>query len=372
MSAHNDLSAALAREVRAAVAQTARESGMRSQSQTSDPAAVRQALARASVHVTPVIPEGAPLARAKALALRALRFLWRGQAAFNAASLEGSLGLASWAEQVERAGRDLRRDLESGLEELRRRSAVQEARLTVFESTPVGPPGERPAPVAAAAVPPGVYSLFEERFRGTPAEISGRQRFYLQVLESLPGPVLDVGCGRGEFLALLRAAGIRASGVESNPVAAALCRADGLEVEEGDALEILSRRQAGSLGAVVAFQVVEHWPPEAVFRFLREAARVLAPGGVLVAETINADSLSALRAFYLDPTHVRPLPPRALQFLAEAAGFPDTRIEFRSPFTEGEKLVELTENDAKLNALLFAPQDYALVARAPQAPRETR
>jgi O-antigen chain-terminating methyltransferase len=119
---------------------------------------------------------------------------------------------------------------------------------------------------------------------------------------------------------------------------------------------------------VVAFQVVEHWPPAVIYRFLGEARRVLAPGGILILETINTDSLSALRAFFLDPTHVRPVPPDALEFLVGAAGFTDARVEYRSPLPERDRLAETTENDAKLNRLLFAPQDYALIARAPGTP----
>ena len=160
----------------------------------------------------------------------------------------------------------------------------------------------------ASAIPPGVYALFEERFRGSPEEIARAQRFYLDFVRDLPGPVLDVGCGRGEFLGLLRAAGIPASGIESNPISVEACRRGRSRGRAGDVFALLGRRPAGKLGAVVAFQVVEHWTPEGIFRFLQEARRVLAPGGVLIAETINADSLSALRAFYLDPTHVRPVP----------------------------------------------------------------
>jgi SAM-dependent methyltransferase len=145
------------------------------------------------------------------------------------------------------------------------------------------------------------------------------------------------------------------------------CRRAGLAVEVGDALEVLAARPPGTLGAVVAFQVVEHWPPETIFRFLQQARRALAPGGVLIAETINADSVSAMRAFYLDPTHVRPVPAQALGFLAEAAGLTDIRIELRSPLPDASRLEERSENERKLNLLLFAPQDYALVARAPRS-----
>ena len=178
---------------------------------------------------------------------------------------------------------------------------------------------------------------------------------------------MDVGCGRGELLRLLAAEGIPASGVEINPIAAAACREDGLDVLQNDGLVSLSARPPGSLGAVVALQVVEHWDAATTFAFLRQARRALAAGGVLIAETINTDSLSALKAFFLDPSHVRPVPADALRFLAEAAGFVETRIEYLAPLPAGERLEEASTNDAKLNRLLFGPQDYALIARAPES-----
>jgi SAM-dependent methyltransferase len=371
MDSSQDLKRVLAEEVRAAIAETAPASSAEAGRRDAESAEARSALSRAEEVLTPAVPEGAPLSAVKRFVIRALRFLWRNQSSFNSLSLSASAGLAEGLDR-------LRAETTRGIDELSRRSGIQESRLTLLESAPssgrgaaaaaspaVSSPGA-PAPSAdAPAIPPGVYALFEERFRGSPEEIARAQRFYLDFVRDVPGPVLDVGCGRGEFLGLLRAARIPASGIESNPISVEACRQGGLEVESGDVFALLGRRPAGKLGAVVAFQVVEHWTPEGIFRFLQEAKRVLAPGGVLIAETINADSLSALRAFYLDPTHVRPVPPEALRFLAEAAGFADIKIEYRSLLPAEERLEERSPNETRLNALLFGPQDYALIGRAP-------
>jgi O-antigen chain-terminating methyltransferase len=358
----SDLKRQLAEEIRAAIAETAPEPGR--EEAPPDPAAAeaRTALRRASELMTPAVPAGAPLAAFKRAAIRALRFLWRNQSSFNALSLTAGSAIS---DSVDR----FRAEASRRIEELARRAGVQESRLTLVESAPRVSSSAAPAAAGTPArdIPPGVYALFEERFRGSPDEISRAQRFYLDSLRGVPGPVLDAGCGRGELLRLLRAEGIAAVGVDSNPVSAGALRREGLSVEEGDAIARLEARPPASLGAVTAFQLVEHWPPGDAFRFLQAARRAVAPGGVLVAETINADSLSALRAFYLDPTHVRPWPPDGLRFLAEAAGFTDVRIVYRSPLDASRRLEEKTENDRKLNALLFAPQDYAVIGRVPEA-----
>lgn len=357
-----DLKRVLADEVRAAIAETS--PAPLEFVPEGDPATAeaRALLARAAELVTPSVPRGSPVEPVKRLAIRGLRFLWRNQSSFDTLSLDA---LARLVEALER----LRLEAERRLETLDRRASIAEGRLSLLETRPAA---SAPAPGAAGAgsapIPPGVYALFEERFRGRPAEIAERQRDYLRWLGGLPGPVLDAGCGRGEFLRLLREAGIPASGIETNPVSAAACRAEGLDVAEGDALEALARRPPGSLGAVVAFQVVEHWTPETIFRFLREARRATAPGGVLILETVNTDSLSSLRSFYLDPTHVRPVPAEALRFLAEAVGYADAVVERRAPIPDAERLEERSDNDRKLNALLYGPQDYALVARVAAAP----
>jgi len=360
----NDVRRVLADEVRAAIAETS--PGPVDPAENGDPATAeaRRLLARASEHVTPAVPRGAPLEPVKRLAIRALRFLWRNQSTYDTLTLDA---LTHLTEAVERVRREAERDREAA----GRRESVREGRLALLEArSPSTAPSAVPAASSpsAPAFPPGVYALFEERFRGRPADIAAGQRDYLRWLRGLPGPVLDVGCGRGEFLRLLAGAGVAASGVESNPVTAAACRDAGLDVAEGDGFESLARRPNAALGAVTAFQVVEHWDPGSIFRFLREARRTLAPGGLLVLETVNTDSLSALRTFYLDPTHVRPVPAEALRFLVEAAGFVDVVLERRAPLPEAERLEERSDNDRKLNALLFGPQDYALVARVPAAP----
>ncbi len=387
--AEKDPVAALAEEIRAAVARAAPDSAAHAAtdgrpSPGEEIREVREPLARAQAHVTPSVRTGARLSGVKSLALRLLRFLWRDQASFNALSLEAQTALLHALEHQRRRFRDLdlwqrereaegkrledRLDLHDGSS--RRRAAIQDGRIAVLEKS--GLSGGFPSSEASGGqarpeigIPPGVYSLFEERFRGDPAAVAEKQLFYLPLLRSLPGAVLDVGCGRGEFLAMLREAGIPASGVETNPLSVALGREAGLEIEEGDGIAALERRQLSSLGAVVAFQVVEHWPAGAIWAFLRAARQALEPGGVLIAETINTDSLSALKAFFLDPTHVRPVPADALRFLAESAGFADARIEYRSPLPETERLAEGSANDERLNRLLFGPQDYALIARVP-------
>ena len=371
MATEEDLPVELAREIRAAVAEAA--PAPRPPREV-DPAAsdledVRMPLARAEAYVTPTIPDDARLSRAKSAVIRLLRFLWRDQSSFNALTLEAAGGLASGLQRTERRLGELTAELERWRtdfeKEARRRDSAQDTRIAYLESL-----SSRAAPAAGAApatpaLPESVYSLFEERFRGPSAEVAEKQRFYLPFVSNLPGPVFDAGCGRGEFLAILKKEGIAARGVETSSVAVQACRAAGLDVREGDAIEALAGVATASLGGVVAFQVVEHWPAAATFRFLAEARRAIAPGGVLIVETVNTDSLAAMNAFYLDPTHVRPVPPEALRFLCDAAGFRELRVEFLSPLPASERLEESSKNDARLNAVLFGPQDYAVIGRVP-------
>jgi SAM-dependent methyltransferase len=229
---------------------------------------------------------------------------------------------------------------------------------------------------AARAAADSTYTAFENRFRGSREDVRARQSDYVELLRG-QGPVVDLGCGRGEFLELLRSAGIEAKGVEGNAHAVRECRGRGLDVVEGDLVEFLRGQGAGSLGAVFAAQVAEHLPPPVLAALLAEAHRALRPGGLLVLETVNpASALGFLDVFIRDLTHERPLHPETLRFLAAAAGFSEVLIEMRSPVPDDVRLhllpggglpppvvKALNENVERLNALLFAPVDYALVAR---------
>lgn len=240
--------------------------------------------------------------------------------------------------------------------------------------------GDAPAPEVAQsaqrAARDSVYTAFENRFRGSRRAIVERQADYVGLLADA-APVVDLGCGRGELLDALRQAGISARGVDGNASAVAECRQRGLDVVEGDLVDFVRGQGDGTLGAVFAAQVAEHLPPPALCTLLAESHRALRRGGLLVLETVNAASaLAFLDVFIRDLSHERPLHPETLRFLAAAAGFSEARIEWRSPVGEDVKLRTapsgslappvaqvFNENVARLNALLYAPLDYALVAR---------
>ncbi|HVR70855.1 MAG TPA: methyltransferase domain-containing protein, partial [Vicinamibacteria bacterium] len=238
--------------------------------------------------------------------------------------------------------------------------------------------GAPPAPTAAAAERAAAgagYAAFENRFRGSPDEIRARLASYVDLFRG-QAPVVDLGCGRGEFLELLRAAGVPARGVEANAHTARESRERGLDVTEGDLLEFLRAQGAGSLGGVFAAQVAEHLRPDVLQGLLREAHRVLRAGGLLALETVNPRSVVGFLEVYIrDLTHERPLHPDTLRFLAAAAGFTDVRVEWRAPVDPAARLQPipvaglpppaaqaLNENVERLNGLVYGPQEYVLLA----------
>ena len=231
------------------------------------------------------------------------------------------------------------------------------------------------------------YVAFEDNFRGSETEIRSRVAGYLPYFEKASN-VLDVGCGRGEFLDLLRERGVTASGIELNQDMVEICRSRNLTVSEGDVISHLDTLPDDSLGGLFAAQVVEHLEPEYLLRFISTAFLKLRPGAKLVLETINVASWSAFFQSYVrDITHVRPIHPDTLQYLVTASGFQKAEVVYRSPYPRENQLKMLewstskptatdsaietelasfvsviNQNIETLNRLLFAEQDYAVIA----------
>ena len=220
-----------------------------------------------------------------------------------------------------------------------------------------------------------MYADFEARFRGSVEDVRRRAEDYVNVVVdagagTFAAPVVDLGCGRGEWLDLLAERGLFCRGVDLNRVFLAACRARGLDVVESDVLTYLRELPDASIGAISSMHVVEHLPMETLIDVLDESLRVLVPGGVIILETPNPENLLVgAHYFYLDPTHRNPLPPALLQWLVEARGFIDTRIE-RLMQHRGAPPTEPVSDDVpgarQINlfvSLVNQSLDYAVVAR---------
>lgn len=246
------------------------------------------------------------------------------------------------------------------------------------------PAGERATRADAPAVDLNAfkYLAFENAFRGTPAVIRERLQAYVPLFEGR-SDVLDVGCGRGEFLDLLRAAGISGRGVDLNQAMVEETRARGFDATCTDALSYLAGLPDASLGGLFGAQVVEHLQPDYLAALLELAVQKLRPGGRLVLETINPSCWVAFFESYLrDLTHVRPLHPETLQYLLRVSGFGDVQIRFSSPVSPEHRLqradvpagadrdlvdlaTRLNDTVDRLNSRMFSYQDYAAVATKP-------
>ncbi len=178
------------------------------------------------------------------------------------------------------------------------------------------------------------YFHFEMRFRGAEEEVRGRFKFYLPILEG-HAPALDLACGRGEMLELLRERGVDARGVDLDREMVERCRDKGLAVERSDAIAYLEAQPDGSLGAVFSAQFIEHLDAAVYSRLIELAYAKLRSGGVLVLETQNPECLAIYsQSFFLDPTHVRPVPAAQLHYLLAEQGFTDVRTHYLSPVSE--------------------------------------
>ena len=214
----------------------------------------------------------------------------------------------------------------------------------------------------------GFYLAFENRFRGDYFAIQARQAVYLPVIQTTNAgtascPILDIGSGRGEWLQLLQNNQLEAYGVDSDASMVAACRTLKLNVHFDDAFEHLSSLSEGSLGAITGFHIAEHLPFPILVALFEKALHALQPGGLLILETPNPENLLVGACyFYTDPTHLRPLPPDLLAFVAEYTGFMQVEIMRLHPFPQYDESLAHSDRPERF---IFGPQDYALIARKP-------
>jgi O-antigen chain-terminating methyltransferase len=210
------------------------------------------------------------------------------------------------------------------------------------------------------------YLSFENLFRGSRAEIKERFKVYLPLIKGKgigadEMPVLDIGCGRGEWLELLKEEGLRARGVDANRVVIEQCRELGLDVVEADLVSYLHVLPDNSVGAITGFHVVEHLPIDTLMQVCDESVRILKPGGVLIFETPNAENvLVGSYYFHFDPTHRKPLPSPTMRFLFEARGLTDVEVINLHP-SETDKVEGDSELVKRFNQFFYGPMDYAVV-----------
>ncbi|HUP50244.1 MAG TPA: methyltransferase domain-containing protein [Thermoanaerobaculia bacterium] len=213
-----------------------------------------------------------------------------------------------------------------------------------------------------------LYRRLEDGLRGSEAEVREAMRPYVDRARAAQ-PALDVGCGRGEFLALCGERGIEARGFDTNERSVADLRQRGFDVTLAGVPECFTALGEGSAGSILAAHVVEHLPVEALFALFAEAARVLRRGGLLMIETPNAESLVVSASeFWRDPTHLAPRHPAALVLLGREYGFDVEEVRAVHPLPEGTAL-ELEPDDPPalrrvieaINARLFGPQDLRLI-----------
>ena len=260
---------------------------------------------------------------------------------------------------------------------------IQTIRRELENLAPQSKPGEQVRPTISQThlddtLDEFTYVGFENLFRGAPEEIRSRLTEYLPYFEGAT-EVLDLGCGRGEFLDLLRESGVSARGLDINAEMIEECHSRGLIADVGDALSFLQQQNDRSLGGLFAAQVVEHLEPRYLVRLLAVASQKLRPGSKIILETINpACWFAFFDAYIRDITHVRPLHPDTLQYLLTANGFQHTMVRYSAAFPEESKLqhvmldsksaaplhdavATLNNNIDKLNDLMFTHLDYAVI-----------
>jgi 2-polyprenyl-3-methyl-5-hydroxy-6-metoxy-1,4-benzoquinol methylase len=235
---------------------------------------------------------------------------------------------------------------------------------------------ERQAMPSQALEPNFDYFGFEEKFRGSAEDIKARQRAYVEYFQG-QNDILDIGCGRGEFLELLREAGIKVKGVDLDLDMVLYCREKGLNVIQEDGFAYLDSLPDEALGGVFAAQVIEHLESKQIIELVKLCQRKLRPGGILILETLNPKCLMIFaESFYMDFSHIKPIHPEAMKFLLESTGFLNIELKFSAPVEPSKRLLAFPDLEAlgttlktfnhsleQLNELLYGFQDYAVIGR---------
>jgi SAM-dependent methyltransferase len=211
------------------------------------------------------------------------------------------------------------------------------------------------------------YVDFEAAFRGSSEDIGERLAVYLPHLQKFAGDksvhVADVGCGRGEWLRLLKENDIEAIGIDLNSAMVDMCRNAGYKAEHEDAIAYLRRQPAGSLAAVTGFHIIEHLPFDILIALFDAALHALRDDGLIIFETPNPENLMVgACSFYSDPTHLHPIVPQVAEFIARQRGFAHAEILRLHPFPDTHKLPEDSELARRINNALYGPQDFAVLA----------
>tara|TARA_B100001093_G_scaffold202241_2_gene194263 strand:+ start:1414 stop:2532 length:1119 start_codon:yes stop_codon:yes gene_type:complete len=212
------------------------------------------------------------------------------------------------------------------------------------------------------------YLSFENKFRGSPDLIRKRQMVYLPYInesfKDITDPVLlDVGCGRGEWLELLQNNNIVGIGIDTNPDMVAECKNRQQDVILGDAIDFMKDKGENSLGAITGFHIIEHIPFTQLVKLFNHCLVALKEGGIMIFETPNPENLCVGSCnFYLDYTHILPYPPQLIKFLADYVGFSRTKILELHPVDKSFQLEVKDRPTDRLNKLINGPQDYAIIA----------
>lgn len=254
----------------------------------------------------------------------------------------------------------------------RRLKALQLALSTLDRPTPASR-NTPSAPAQSADIDPCFYLALEERFRGTPDNIRERLTDYLPLLRGntllqQPGHcIVDLGCGRGEWLRLLRDEGYNTLGIDLSPINTAMCQEASLEVITGDAINWLSQQPDASISCITGFHIIEHLEFSLLRTLFEQSMRVLQPGGILILETPNPENLvTGITHFHTDPTHLNPLPPALIEFMADYYGYADIEILRLHPIPDEYQIHEDSETARRCNQYFYSAQDYALVATRPE------